>query len=531
MLEYVLQPELPFAYVSPFEQPAWQDALRATLDPAQLAVWQAKDAERTQAVELRAREVLAVIEADTRKAIIAPLLAEAGEIRRTVLLDAERGTKLEAAARSEAETCVAERRRTVFRQYLEMSEAKLGEWLAQRDGTGTYCPTQLTRENARWNAAIAGLLTPEEFRRVAAAWAERSARQRQAIAREMVLILDDRLGFTRRQREQLLPLAERLTRDDPAFLQPGPDGAEHEIAPAAFRAVTTRALKEELTPILDPAQLRRWKLLSTLDSPPPDGEPAVGAAAGAVPVSLPSEPEQLEAVLSDLFARQEPSARKRLLEDATVEVESVARVCGVTGGPLHRLETAARGAMEIELRGWRRSAENSARARLHGAGQQSVPELVAAVQSGQAVSEERTKIDDQPVWKETLQEVRAGFTPAQREAWETEQKARADFRQSTIVRSVAADFDRRYLLTGDQPARIEEQLAELVKQYEPELSEKDGDSSWYLQLPGKLVVVAGIPPETLQRILSPDQWTAWSAVENSDLANTWKTVVESHLHK
>src|SRR6202012_3719229 len=103
---------------------------------------------------------------------------------------------------------------------------------------------------------LAALLTPEELSVWHASQEEHRVRREKALALVLVAVFDEKIAFTEQQRTQLLPLAERLIREAPGT---SISRANSFLTAYSLHAAGSRAKDEELTPILDPAQVRHWR--------------------------------------------------------------------------------------------------------------------------------------------------------------------------------------------------------------------------------------------------------------------------------
>ena len=524
--------------VAPADQKTWVDSLARILAPEQAALWRTAQEKQRGELEKQVAEMLKPIEERIRVSCTAPYLNKAGEIRHTLNLDKERGEKLDTLARSLADGPIAAWRKTALRQFSELSDAERRDRTkTRRFDAGTPVLASEEQEKA-WKAGVSAVLTPEEIGKLSATKGERKERRVHAMGQVMVQVLDEKLALTARQREQLQPLAEKLVKEIPALMRTDdPNRGYYSLSTEVFLAAGAKATDAELQPVLDEAQFKHWRAYCVAGQVDQDGdviqEPEKDEEPGAaIKASLPADPDDFENIVSDFLYKKEALIRKKSLAAALLRAEEAGRVGGLAPETLRSLQMAARGAAEASLRDWRRDCDQNVRQNLEGANGQTVRLRLASIEDYYYMRQSGAPPESQPVWVETLKEVKTGLTPPQRDALQKEEKEREAFRNNTIVRSVIADFDQQYLLTADQHAKMEALVVAMLKEYGSELGTNfsNYDSApWYLQPYYKFIPIAGIPEKELKETLTKEQWEGWNASrEFSNCSSYWSNLQQNH---
>jgi hypothetical protein len=518
-------------YVRPYEHTAWAEALQRTLTAEQIAAWDKSQVERKRVLGTQIGDFLKPSVERTREQFFQAILAKGTDIRVTLALPKERAEMLDALAKSAADKTADDWRIRAEKMLFNADEDQRRQII--KSGQFYLAPDEkeLPQQQATWKDGVAKLLTAGERDRLQAAQEEQRARRIRVMGQIMIAELDQRIAFNARQREQLQPVTERLVKDQ-ASLFPD-DGFNNYVnfTSQSFYAAGSKATEEELKPILDTLQWKRWQEVCM-----PKKNRATPAAAKSKPgvdAKQPpqnQEPEDLEHRISDYLHEKTTNERQRMLAAMTVKVEDVARATGLTGDAINRLQTAARGATEETLVGWKSNTEQTLRAQVRDATPQNVMQRLASMENYYSQRDGGVIADKQAVWDKT---VKAELTAEQRAAWEKEVEERKVYRDKAIISTAMAEFDRKNTLSAEQWEKLEPIINGIVKDYSSEFANFFSSSnSWYLQSYSMLIPFAGAPEKDLKAILSKEQWDRWTGSnEFANSTNYWQNIQRNHAQR
>ncbi|HEV7406684.1 MAG TPA: hypothetical protein VGO11_27285 [Chthoniobacteraceae bacterium] len=501
-------------YRTPTDQPAWRDGLARVLTPAQTEAWQKQAPAHLAALLKPFLKQAKELEEDYRDSAGAELEKENIILSNTYDLREGQEKKVGALAtrlvkrrltewRSEAARCLAD-------QPPEAPDAVASDDLCVPE------PRPVTAYDPGWLEGLGKILDASTWKSLTKVLKEREARRPQVLAQMLVHLVDDEVRCTARQREQLLPLAERWVQAKPDLFQ---EQYREELKSLHFLAAASRATKEELAGLLEDSQIRTWRRvcvpgivdeMGTLVLRPPRDQakappPPAPAPAGRNP----------ESVVQAYLLRTESRVRARCLARAVGCAQEIGRVCALPEEARTLLQTAARGAVETSLREWRFNAERTVRDQVEDFLEENPETLqtqLEQIDGSTAMNEVSTPPDKQPIWARTLKKVMGGLPPEQAKAWQQEESARAEFKRDAIVRFMLEDFNRVIYLTAEQMPQVQALLAQAVKARaeELELRRFTNESPWYLSTPQNLSPFNYIPEKSLRPLLTAAQWAGWS---------------------
>lgn len=296
-----------------------------------------------------------------------------------------------------------------------------------------------------------------------------------------------------------------------------------------FLSAGAKASEEELKPILDQMQWKRWRegcMSKGVASRPKSREKAEEDPQGRVPVP---EPEEIEQRISEHLYNRTTSVRKRMLEAMTLKVEDAGRAAGLDSSISNRLFTAARGAVEELLVSWKKSTEQNVRSQLANAAPGNVKQALAGMENVNYGNNHFALTDkDPPLWEAT---VKAALTDAQHAAWKSELDEWKAYRENTVLSQVMVGFARINSLTIEQWEKVEPVVAAVLKEYSQEITQSFS-TNWHLQSHSALTPFVGIPEKDLKAILRPDQWERWmSSNEFTNGTNYWTNIEQNHQRR
>jgi hypothetical protein len=343
----------------------------------------------------------------------------------------------------------------------------------------------------------------------------------------MIAELDQRMGFTAGQREKLGPIAERLVKSHRALFPEGGFNQYVNFSPQMFFLAASKATEAELSPILDPAQRKRWQELSSVRT----RSVAPRSVTPPKPSTQVPDPEEVENKISDHLYAMCAKERAQLLAALFLKVEDATRVAALQPAAVARLETAARGTAEEMLTSWKSSMEQTIRAQVRDGTPQTIIQRLVAMEN---YNPQRGRLIGEPkgLWLKT---VRSELNDTQRAAWDKEIETRNAFREKAIIAAVMSEFDRNNTLTAAQWATIEPMIAGIIKEYSPEIGSMFSPSNsipWHLQYYTTLIPFVGIPENELKTVLRKEQWERWiGSSEYSNCKNYWENIQSNHAQR
>jgi len=516
--------------MDPARDAEWLKAVERIVKPEELEKWERHLAEEKAKFDKEIPNLLKESIDQMAMQWKAGLDMETSNLIITLGLSEERAKALEPAAKAALERVEKNYIRVAKEQLDKVDSAyrerilKQGRYYVQLDDN--YLP----QNDPAFKKALEQLLTSEEKQRLASAQEERKTRRIRALGQVMISELDKKTAFTASQRDKLLPLTMRLISNVEELFPGNRINYGYDFSLDKFFAAGLAAADEELTALLDPLQLARWR-----ESCKTGGVAYAGRRGFVVPpmTNAPEEeprrkfePEDVEIQISDYLQRKAEAERRRLLEMMVVQAEDATRVAALPVETSALLATAARGAVERALVTWKSNTERNLRSNIQGATPASIKQRLASMEGYYYERNDNSTVATQTVWTKT---VSSKLNETQRTAWQKEVDARKDYQWRTIASAVLAEFDRRIVLTSEQWSKLEPLLTKLVKDYSVEIESYFSNSTpWYLQTYSTLLPVAGLPEQELKAILSKPQWDRWSGEDLTNAMNYWQNIKQNH---
>ena len=457
-------------YVGALEQPAWQEALARTLSPQQAGAWKADVEERRRKFDEETKNVVAATRSRYREMDAQAITATVSAVAQTLSLDEERRKKLEKLGEQAAEKSSDGIREKARKTLLRFDESARKQAIKSNSLYIAVVETDGPETQAVWKDGLKEILTPEEMKRWETAIEQRAERRVSRFARMLVWALDQAVAFTATQRAQMWPLAEKWVREKKSLFVERRGNSYMSYSTDTFYRAAASAKEEDLQKILDGKQLARWK---TVCGRPTAAQRLTALRARNVSAAkertkLASfEPEELEGAISDQLAEMAEREKEMALANYLLQAEDAIRVAAIEGRAVQRLQTAARGAMEVEFDGWRENWATQIRSQLQGATPADFQQRIENIGLNSMNRRRPAAVAEKDgIWEKT---VAAELTDAQRAAWKKETDARDADEQETVVAVLLGELDRLCLLTEEQRGKFEPMLAAHLKEYGPDL--------------------------------------------------------------
>ena len=322
---------------------------------------------------------------------------------------------------------------------------------------------------ARLREKMKGILTAEEFQKLEEAGSVFQKEAVPLIARMILLRVGEGSGATLEQVSELqAPFEKSLQRFFSAQYGRGGESLNFEppdqLMYRADNLAGTEIPEAELQGVLDPAQIRRWQKCFSRGNreqpanPAPRGRPQQGGPQGE---------EEMEALISEHLADQFEKRMLFLREPMEIRIEYWGRLLQLPGETLQVLRTAARGVLETRMgREFRSKQERDWRAAL--ARTQSASKSTAPVNLPQLPVPQLGKLEEQPLWKETLEKV---LTPQQREIIEQSEQRYREERLAAAMQIQALILSEQIGLKKSQMAACVRLMREVVSDFGVELAQ------------------------------------------------------------
>ncbi len=453
-------------YTHALDQPAWTDALARTLTPAQAAAWQKARDTKIGSVSKEFEDMLDKQDDQIRATISGPMLTRSTEIIDTLNLPKDRADAVTALAKKAIDASMDAWRKEARKMFLANDSATRTR-LSR--GMPYYSAPQEenTPENqAVWTQGIAKLLSADDRAKLESSHGTQRKRRTHALAMLMLTLMDEKVAFTTSQRPKLEPIMERLVQGVEEFYPQADSNNDYfNLSPSAFYKAAAAAKTDELRPVLDDLQWKRWQEAShdKAQSDEDDEEVQPTPTPAKTGADAIEEPEDLEQLVSDYLASKSAVERKELDTTMLLQAEDAARIAALPPATAARLRTAAHGAAEMALANWSSSLEQSVRGQIQGATRESVQQRLGNMRNyyfGQPTPK------DQAIWKQAM---KTDLTQPQQDAWQTERDARAQYSDDAITQFLLAEFDRSFVLTPEQWERLAPVLSKTLRDYRPDI--------------------------------------------------------------
>jgi hypothetical protein len=512
--------------LAPWEQDVWRQALRQVLTPDQLAAWEKVEADRRAAAEKEVADALKMTGDNVRESRTNGLLTEAKHLEMVAGLDADQSAKLESLVKTVVDISMQKWQDRNVHEIDNMDAEARHQVASQRTFWLDPDSGEMPDKQPEWTDGIAQILSSDQKARMAAADEVTRQRRAHALAQILVMILDQKIAFTEAQRQKLIPLAEHWVQAE-TDLFPSAAATYYPTSLQVYYSAACRATDVELKPILDDLQVKHWRDVTTSGTDSVPDESQTDSAGDTGPVDV-------DKAISDFLYAKAEKERTRSLVEFVIKAEDAVRVVGLGADAAAQLQVAARGAHEEYLSSWRWFTEQQIRSQLQDVTPQNVKARLDSIQ--EVFFQQRmfgpfgSNLDQN--WENT---VRAELSVPQRDVWQKELDARADFRSSALADYVMAEFDRQYALTPAQYDKLSPILARVVHDNADAIAGTFGgfgDTPWYLQGFYTLIPMMGISEKDLGDALSKDQMKRWtSSQEYMSASNFWNNIQQMQKNR
>ncbi len=522
------------------DEPAWTEGIARVLTPVQKELWVKSEADVKEALVKAVEENLEQQFEDMGEEVETAMLEKSKRASRMLALTPETAAKLDAQAKHSADRVVELGRATAKSMLLEFDAEYRKVAMNPRAATSPDVELELRAfapdgQQAAWEAALAAALTPAEVTHLHELEQEKKAHLAQVFSRIFLAEMDRAVAFTARQREQLLPLCERIAGMEDKVRVSEEIFSNADDFTTAFPQAAAAIEPTELSAILDLAQIEHWEHFANGENA--EAAPGADKKPGHKTLVENPSPEDLEDQLADFLAARAQRTRGLLLPTMLLKAEDAARISSLSPEVVARLQAAARGAVERWTDQWMADVENKARQVADGpSGRPLHSQLVRFIGPDDAVRLIGYTAVNESIWMQT---VTREITEAQRAAWQVEIAARQGFQNDAIARYLAAVLGELITLIPEQQRQLTPEIAKILAEYSIDIeaalrSVRPGAANpWYFEN-YQLLPLVGLSDADLRSVLTNDQWNAWTASdERSSCLEVWKVVTskrEDRLH-
>ncbi len=504
----------------PFHHPVWLAGLRQILTPAQAAAWGKSEAQRITGLAQEIEQILGTQEDGVREQGEKLIESSAAEIRQSLPLSPERLAHLDQLAKLATDRGVAEWREQA-RQYLLGAEETQRRTISEqgRIFMETGAQSEIGRL-AAWREGVAQFLTPEEVQQLHVAAVQRQQRRTEALAKVIVIFLDERMALSAAQRTELLPMMERLVSQTPEFF-PAREPDTSDVPPAPlFVQTALRAPEEEVRRVLDADQWAHWQEMGLL-AKAEGGEAKPAETEGTEP----HDPEETERRVADFLLERSAEERRRVWRSINLQAEDAVRAVGLGPPAAEHLRTAAEGAAERSLAQGRAQIDEFVHGNFANANGTTFQQRLTGFGRYTWETLSRGAPAEQGIWKKA---VATALNAEQRALWQRTIEERKAFREQAMAASVVASFDWRYSITAEQWAKLETRVTGILREDGGRMLRNRGnepDAPWFLEDEAKFIPLAEVPDAELAALLGPEQWRRWSSSDEYSTARSfWQLV-------
>lgn len=506
---------------SPAEDAEWIATLKTKLNDSQRLAWfkhQQKEGERLDK-ELT-RHFAPLIDRREKNWTIAMEEIQ-GQIKAVLNLPEKRAKEIEELAKKAVAKSVAIWMETNKSYLLKLPASGRRAMLKNnQEYSRNITDAQQPQNLPLWKDNLKKLLSEEEHQKLAQDDKNREERQKAAFGQMMLMQMDVRLALTQKQRESLTPITLQRAESLRSQVRANSSNQYWSFSQSQILQRASTQPHQDFRSILDDVQ---WKHFEKMGANTQMVSPQLPVLQTAVANSaVKPELPDVETQISEYFYQAQRIKQKELLSIMLTRVEDAQRVLSLPEAKVIKLTTAAKGAVEFELSSWKLNIDSYVRSQLRDANPGNVQALLPDL--NRVSFGNRNIKDDAPIWKKTTE---ALISPEQLKIWQTELKAREDYKLRSIAEMTLMEMDRRVRLSSEQFQSIRGRLVEVLKEYLPDMHMYMSDT-WYLQYYSVVMPLAGIPEKELKTILQPSQWKAFEAELFPRSQQYWSGIEEYH---
>jgi hypothetical protein len=349
-----------------------------------------------------------------------------------------------------------------------------------------------------------------------------------------VSIMDEKVGLTSAQRLQLKPLSERLVKDDqvlcPTLLCD--NNTANSTPNSAIRFTATyvydlakKATDDELKPILDSAQIVRWR------ANPPDRENRNRSAEPDFPPApeMDTPAEHVEEVISKKLYNEQVAERKTTENNYSLKEEKIIRILSPAPDVAEKLRFAILSLVEKHMCRFNSSSESQLRNQLNEVTPENIDDQI---QTAYFRTQFLTAAND-PTGRELETLVKSIFSKDQVQALQKESDDRHLFISHTLRDLISDDFSRRFSLDDHQREKIASLIEKVMQDYEEDIPTSyftvASSVSWVTNPSLEFLPLIGVSEADLKAVLSDEQLKVWEeSQERFNTLNYWPQLEQFH---
>lgn len=497
----------------------WLAEAAKLLTAEELKQWEKLVEEERKKAEASVAEVIKPSEGYLRQQLDLTMGNEIDSVTSELNLDKERQDKLKALSKEAIEESVKLGRKQWAQQVLSYSAAE-----RKRLGPNSYFGTSdenMANSLPIWKDGLKKMLTPEELERITSGNEKREQRTRAAVGRACLAEMDKTLMLNDEQRTRLAPLLAQA-------MQPLLEQRRQQYwsyTPGQLFQMAASIQEATVRPLLDEVQWKRWQVLVTATNP-------MGQTAGQtmpMPNGTQTDAVDMEAAISQHLYKMFMAERGKAMDIMMPRVEEARRVLALPEPVVARLSTAARGAVEESLEGWRENTERYVRQAVQSATPKNILQALAGTVRVNNYGGRSTESDpaSSVIWQEALADM---LDKGQLKQLRDVTLKRHEYRLRAMAAMSVTELDRRRHLTGEQAEKLEERVQKILADYLPDL-ERYMSGNWFLQYYYAMVPLAGVPEKEIQALLTPQQWKQCKERDLPDALQYWEGIENNHKNR
>jgi hypothetical protein len=514
--------------IAPADQPIWAETIKASLNPEQFAAWDKLASEKSRKLEEEITRYLKPNAERMKDQFKAGMDTVTSDVATVLSLSADRLAKLKTAAAEAVTRSVEAWRDAQAKAIRAMGETERRQIFSREGGSYSTGSSKLQRPEYQpeWKDSLKAALSEDEFQRLETAHKERSARRNQAFALLLISELDKRIGLTASQRDSMLPLALKPSRNLIKMNSTDEEEPEEEsfegvtqwnLQPANFIAAALKMPEADMRVILDSVQWTRWQDYCK-------SKPENSYQRRVVKLDADQTQADLEGLVNEYLHKSARDQEQRFVKGMLVRVEDAARIVKLQPEAVAQLSLAARGAVERTMGTWRNSLEDYLNNNLQGVRADEFRTRIAGLGNlAENISRDKNP-QEHPLWTDTI---KATLTTEQNEIWQKELDARSAYRDRATAALAISELDRRRRLTTEQFNKLEPLIINVVKDYSPDIT-RYLSNDWQLRSYYLLVPLTAIPETQLKTILSADQAKLMKERDLAQVQSYWDGIKNYH---
>ena len=491
--------------VAPQDHAAWTKALKRTLTPEQLAVWEKSEAEEKQRLTAEIGDRVKEWVQPLREPLQDSMLSKAADVIKVLNLPGDRADQLKTFAKKAVEESLSKMTKREEEWLATMDDESRRQMLKNRRIYFSPNPDEAPQGLPVWKTGLAKLLSADEQKRLDAEASVHKARRAHALARLMLARLDEKVALTTSQRERLAPICEELAEKnvDNVFTL----SVESYVQVDGYGTLTS-ALKSkdtEIQAVLEPVQWRHWLDACEIAAEGQQNrfQRRRNPLQKEAKPTNPPEPEESEQAISDYLDGKAQAMRRRVLGEFLLRAEDAGRAANLPVEKIERLKTAARGAVDLSLTNWKSSTDQMVRANIGDSSPRFIRLRLEGMERYNFQSRLLPPPETQALWTNAF---KTELDAPQIAAAEKVAKERKALRSDAIAGFVIAMYDMSLPITPEQQAKIEPAVSKMITEYESDILGffSSDNSDWYLSTYSMFVPVAAIPEADFKSILGPE---------------------------